>query len=224
MAYRKMPFGLSNVGTTFQKAMEMAFSGLMNKFVLVYLDDITIFLENTEDHLIHLRQIFERCREFGVSLNAKKCIFAIHEGRLLGHIVSKKETTIDPERVKAILALHLPAHKKGLQSFLGRINFLRRFIPNIAALLKPMTQMLKKNATFHWTNEGKRFFEEFKEEIASTPTLVNPDFSKDFILYSFWDKDSISAILVQHNAEKQEQPVAFYSQGLDDYELNYFPI
>lgn len=84
-----------------------------------------------------------------MSLNPKKIIFVVHEGKLLGHIVSKNGFIIDPERITAILSLPLPAHKKGLQSFLGKINFFRRFIPNIAALLQPLTTMLKKNIPFN---------------------------------------------------------------------------
>ena len=221
MAYKKMPFDLSNAGATFQKAMDMAFDKLMYKIVLVYLDDITVFSREAEDHLKHLRQIFERCREFGISLNPKKCVFSVHEGRLLGYVVSKQGITIDPERITAILALPLPAHKKGLQSFIGRINFVRRFIPDIADLLSPLTAMLRKNIPFSWTKEGKRSFELIKEALAAAPTLVNPNFSKDFVLYAYGDIDSISAMLVQHNDEGLEQPVAFFSQGLKDYELRY---
>ena len=103
-----MPFGLSNAGATFQKAMEMAFNNLMYKFVLVYLDDVTIYSQKIADHIDHLRKIFERCREFGISLNPKKSIFSVHEGKLLGYIVSKSGVTVDPERVAAILELPLP--------------------------------------------------------------------------------------------------------------------
>ena len=119
-----------------------------------------------------------------------------HEGKLVGHIVSKKGLTIDPERVEAIQALPLPSHKKALQSFLGRINFVCRFVPNFAALIKPITLMLKKSITFKWTSEGKASFEAIKEAISQAPTLVNIDFSKDFMLYAFGGGDTISAILV----------------------------
>ena len=183
-SYGKMPFGLTNAGATFQKAMEMAFGSMMERFVLVYLDDITVYSKIAADHFDHLRRVFIKCREFGVSLNPAKCVFATNKGRLLGHIVSKDGLTIDPERLKAILSLPLPHHKKGLQSFLGRINFVRRFIPNLAAMVKPLTAMLKKNMSFSWTQEGKDSFKQIKEAIASAPTLINPSFDKDFILYT----------------------------------------
>ena len=184
-------------------------------------NDITVFSKNAADHFQHLKVIFERCREYGISLNPKKNIFSVHESKLLGFIVSKEGITIEPERVSAILVLLLLAHKKGLQSFLGRINFIRRFIPNVAELLSPLTAMLKKGIVFSWTKEGKHSFELIKEALAAAPTLLNPDFSKDFILYAYGNIDSIAAMLVHQNDEGSEQPLAFFSQGLKDYELHY---
>lgn len=175
MAYKRMPFGLSNVGATFQRAMDMAFKGLIHKLVLIYLD-ATVFSKKVDEHLAHLKQVFESCREYGISLNPKKCIFVVYEGKLLRHIVSKQGITIDPKRVSAILDLPLPNHKKGLQIFLGRINFVRRFILDIANLLKPLISMLKKNASFSWTKEAKHNFEVIKEALSATSTLVNPNF------------------------------------------------
>ena len=95
-AYRRMPFGLINSGATFQRAMDIAFRGLIGRSVVVYLDDVTIFSNKREEHAFHLKQIFERCRKYGISLNPRKCVFAIIEGKLLGHIVSKKGISIDP--------------------------------------------------------------------------------------------------------------------------------
>ena len=91
---------------------------------MVYLDDITIFSKKRGEHDFHLKQIFERCRKYGISLNPKKCVFAVTEGKLLGHIVSKIGISIDPERVKAIEKIPLPHNKKGMQSFMGTINFM----------------------------------------------------------------------------------------------------
>lgn len=114
MAYKRMSFGFSNARATFQKAMDMAFSNLMYQFVLVYLDDIIVYSKKAADHLGHLRQVFERCREFGISLSPKKCAFSVHESKLLGYVVSKQGIIVDPKRIAAILELPFPHHKKGL--------------------------------------------------------------------------------------------------------------
>ena len=97
-AYLKMPFGLTNVGATFQCTMDIAFHGLLGKSVVVFLDNITMFSKKREEHIVHLRQIFDWCRRYGISLNPKKSIFCVIEGKLLGFVVSKDGTMIDPKR------------------------------------------------------------------------------------------------------------------------------
>lgn len=88
--YGKMPFGVMNVGANFQWAMDLIFEGEMDKFIVVYLDDITMFSKSDKEHLLHLRQAFEKCKKFGLSLNPKKSLFTMEEGRLLGHIVTSR--------------------------------------------------------------------------------------------------------------------------------------
>jgi hypothetical protein len=100
--YDKMPFGLMNVGEIFQRAMDIAFIGEKDNFVLIYIDEITVFLKYDKEHYHHLKKVFLKCRKFGVSLNPKKSLFAMKEGKLLGHIVSKEGVRIDPSKVEAI--------------------------------------------------------------------------------------------------------------------------
>jgi hypothetical protein len=95
--YDKMPFGLINAGENFQRAMDIAFVGERDKFIVIYLDDMTVFSKTDEDHIKHLRKTFVKCRKFGLSLNPKKSYFSMEEGKLLGHIVSKEGVKIDPK-------------------------------------------------------------------------------------------------------------------------------
>lgn len=126
------------------------------------------------------------------------CVFQ-YQGKLLGYIVSRDGLAKDPKRVEEIISLPLLHDKKGLQSFLGRINFIRRFILDLASMVKPLTIMSKKILMFTWTKEGKASFEEIEKLIASTSTLVNPNFNRDFILYSLGGESSISVFLTQLN-------------------------
>jgi hypothetical protein len=119
---------------------------------------MTVFSKTDEDHIKHLRQTFVKCRKFGLSLNPKKSYFSMKEGNLLGHIVSKEGVKIDPERVEAIKQISFPRNKKEIQSFLGRINFLRRFVPNFVEMVKHITDMLKKDHEVKWTTEAKESF------------------------------------------------------------------
>ena len=112
--YAKMPFGLMNVGATFQRAMDIAFVGEKDKFVLIYLDDITVYSSSHHDHLQHLKKVFLKWRRFGMSVNPKKSQFASEEGKLLRHIVFAAGVQIDPERVKAIQTLSVPRSKKDI--------------------------------------------------------------------------------------------------------------
>ena len=100
------------------------FTDERDKFVVIYLNDLTIFSKSDEDHLIHLKQTFEKCRKFGLSLNPKNSHFAMQEGKLLGHIVSQDGIKIDPKRVEAIDTINIPRNVKYIQSFLGKIFFL----------------------------------------------------------------------------------------------------
>ena len=142
--YLKMPFGLMNAGAIFQRAMDISFSEEIGYFIVIYLDNITVYSRTDEEHLIHLRKVFEKCRKYGLSLNPKKTLFGIQEGKLLGHIISEEGIRIDPKRIDGILQINHPRNIKELQSFIGKINLLRRFIPNLAELLRSINKMLKK--------------------------------------------------------------------------------
>ena len=158
----QMPFGLMNAGATFQRAMDIAFFEEKDKFVVVYLDDITVYSKSDEKHCEHLERIFLKCMKFGISLNPKKSHFALEEGKLLGHIISKDGIRIDPGRVDAIRQISLPRNKKEVQSFIGKVNFLRRFIIDCAEKMRNITEMLRKGNEIKWTTEANKSFEDIK--------------------------------------------------------------
>jgi hypothetical protein len=128
---------------------------------------------------------------------------------------------IDPKRVEAIKSLSLPRSKKDIQSFLGTINFIRRFIANFAELTKHITSTLRKNSEVRWTEEAKHSFNAIKEAIMTTPVLISPDLTKEFYIFSFASKDTIAAVLLQRNVNDQEKSVSFFSKVLRDVEVKY---
>jgi transposase InsO family protein len=219
--YLRMPFGLSNVGATFQRAMDYAFRGLIGKLIEIYQDDLTVFSKDGKTHIGHLKQVLERCREFGISLNPAKSVFGVTEGKLLGHIISKDGVKLDPERVEAIGKVPLPASKKALQSFLGQTNFVHRFIPNYVEIMKPIYKLLKKDVKFEWNDESKRAFESIKTAISEAPVLISPDYTKDFQIFSFASEDTIVGVLLQKNDQGHDQPIAYMSRALQNSELKY---
>jgi hypothetical protein len=219
--YDKIPFRLMNAGATFQRAMDITFVNERDKFVVIYLDDLTIFSKSDAEHLVHLKQTFEKCRKFGLSLNPKKSHFYMQEGKLLGHIVSRDGIKIDLKRVEAIDTINIPRNRKEIQSFLGKNNFLRRFIPNFIEIVKLITYMLKKDNEVKWTTEAKASFERIKKVIGEAPVLASPDYMKEFLIFSFASEHTITTVLLQKNDEGFEQPIAFFSKSLRDAELRY---
>ena len=135
--------------------MDIAFIEEKDKFIVVYMDDIIVFSKYERDHFKHLEQVFLKCRKFGISLNPRKSKFSMQEGNILGHIISKDGIRIDPIKVKEILKVELPRSKKEFQSLIRQVNFLRRFIPSFAEILRSVTNMLRNDTDIKWTIEEK---------------------------------------------------------------------
>jgi hypothetical protein len=201
--------------------MDIAFIGEKDRFVVIYLDNITVFSRSDKEHCYHLRKVFLKCRRFDLSLNPKKYLFAMEEGKLLGHIVSTEGVWIDPSRVEAIQTLPLPRSKKEVQTFLGKINFLRRFISNFAELVKHITTMLKKGNEVKWIAEPRESFVQIKRALNEALVLISPDYSEDFLIFSFTSFDTVATILLQKNEEGREKPIAFFNKALRDVEVRY---
>jgi hypothetical protein len=180
-----------------------------------------VFSQSDDEHLRHLRRVFEKCRKFGISLNPKKSLFILEEGKLLEHIISKDGIKIDPSKIEAIRKLEHPRNIKELQYFIGKKNFLRRFIPNLAELLGNITNMLKKYTKIKWDTESKQSFKQVKRALTQALILISPDFTKDFYLFSFASEHTIATVLLQTNNEGYEQPIAFFNKDLRDASLNY---
>jgi hypothetical protein len=112
-----------------------------------------VYSKNRKDHIQHLTHIFERSRKYEISLNPRKTIFGVEEGKLLGHIISQEKINIDPERIKEITQLPLPHNKKAMQSFFGKIIFVRKFTLDFYETIKPLQKMIHKDADFKWDDE-----------------------------------------------------------------------
>jgi len=200
--------------------MDLAFANEKDVFLVVYLDDLTVFSKFDEEHMHHLKTVFEKCRKYGLSLIPKKSLFAMEESKLLGHIISKDGIRIDPARVQAIQQIDLPRNKKEIQSFNGKMNFLRHFVPNLAEHLKEVTNMLKKDSQVKWTEEAVKSFNLVKLALSSAPVLVSPDYTQDFILFSFAYEHTMAAVLLQKR-DDHERPIAFFSKAIRDATLKY---
>ena len=197
--YLRMPFGLINVGATSQRDLDYAFRDIIGKILEIYEDDLTVHSKSKKSHINHLRQVFEMCCGYNISLNSKNSIFGVLEGKLLAHVVSKDGVEEDPERVRCIKEIESPRSKKALQPFFGKINFIRRFIPNFAENIKPLNKFLKKDAVFKCDKEATKAFNAINEAIVKFLVLVSPNYSKPFKIFSFASTDTIAGVLLQKN-------------------------
>jgi hypothetical protein len=140
---------------------------------------------------------------------------------LLGHIVFAEGVRIDSSRVEAIQTLSFPRSKKEFKSFLGKINFLRRFVSNFVELVKHITTMLRKGNEVKWTAESRDSFNQIKKALTEALVLISPDYSKDFMIFPFALFDIVAVVLLQMNVEGMEQPISFFSRALRDAKVKY---
>ncbi|KAL9267493.1 Transposon Ty3-I Gag-Pol polyprotein-like protein [Drosera capensis] len=145
-----MPFGLTNTPATFCTLMNNVFQPFLNQFVVVYLDDIVVYSKTLEDHVEHLRQVFQVLRENELYVKREKCSFAQEETTFLGHVVGKGRIMMDKSKVRAIQEWEPSKRVPELRSFLGLVNYYRRFIKGYSSLAAPLTDLLKKNKTWDW--------------------------------------------------------------------------
>lgn len=139
-------------------------------------------------------------------------------------MVSKDGMMIDPEREEVIVKFSPPHNKNSMQSFMGKINFVCRFIPSFAETVKPLQDMIKQKAEYKWEANQREAFANIKEAISNSPSLMSPDFSKEFFLYIFVIDTSYAAVLTQKNQDGDEVPISFMSIGLDEAQLKYLKV
>jgi hypothetical protein len=197
-AYRKMPFGLKNVGETFRRAMYFSFHDLKH-IVEAYLDDLASRSHKIMDHPTHLQLIFERCRYFRICLNPNKCSFCVMSGCLLRFILSTTGIMVDPLKVEAIIELPPPRTILQIQSLQGKANFLRCFITNYAEITKGFMHLIKKDIPFYWDDVAQFSFDALKNALTTAPLLRPPTYNKDFLLYLAVVESTIGMVLVQED-------------------------
>ena len=163
--------------------------------MVIYLDDITVLSKSDEEHVAHMLKMFKKCRKFGISLNPKKSLFAMKEGKLLGNIISEEGIRIGPKRVEATRKIELPGNKAEVRSFLGKVNFLRIFIAPFAETVKYITDMLGNEQEIWWIPESRQSFEVIKNSIAKELILRIPHFSKYFLISSFSSEHKVGVLL-----------------------------
>ncbi|XP_071918759.1 uncharacterized protein [Coffea arabica] len=220
--YRVMPFGLKNAGATYQRTMTTLFHDMIHREMEVYVNDIIIKSKRAEDHLVDLKKLFERLRKYNLKLNPAKCAFGAPAGKLLGFIVSKRGIEIDPAKIKAIRDMPVPKTQKDVKSFLGKINFIGRFIGQLTATCEPLFKLLRKNVPLYWNEECQRAFDKIKDYLLHPPVLVPPKPGRPLIMYLSVLEGAVGCVLGQHDdSGRKEQAIYYLSKKFTQYEANY---
>jgi hypothetical protein len=223
--FRVVPFGLTRAPGTFQDAMNTTLAPCLRQFVLVFFDDILIYSKTLEDHVRHIKQVFQLLSQDQWKVKLSKCVFAQREISYLGHVISQDGVATDPAKVSAISAWPTPSVKE-LRSFLGLAGYYRKFVRNFGIISQPLTALLKKHALFVWTQDQVDSFSALKDALCHSLVLALPDFSKTFCIETDANGCGVGAVLLQEG-----NPLAFFSralgpksQGLSTYEKEYMAI
>ena len=220
--YKVMSFGLKNAGATYQRAMVALFHDMMHQEIEVYVDDIIAKSKSEEEHLVNLRKLFERLKKYQLRLNPAKCTFGVKSGKLLGFIVSQKGIEVDPEKVKAILEMPEPRTERQVRGFLGRLNYIARFISQLTAICEPLFKLLRKNQTDRWNEDCQEAFGRIKKCLMNPPVLMPPVPGRPLILYMTILDESMGCMLGQHDESgKKERAVYYLSKKFTTCEMNY---
>ena len=220
--FNVMPFELCNAPATFQRLMDRVYKEIAWKFVVVYLDDTNVYSKTFEDHLDHLKIVFQRIRDAGLKLNLDKCNFWMKSLPFLGHTISSKGIAPDPAKIEAVQKIQPPKSTTKLRSFLGLAGYYRQFIRNFSAIAQPLNKLLHKNEPYYWGSKQQQAFEKLKEKLVTAPILAYPDFSKKFILATDASYHDFGATLSQKDKDGKEHPIAYASKSLLSQEQNYF--
>ena len=196
--------------------MNTVFMEFLDKFVVVFVDDILIYSKSRSEHEVHLRKVLEKLREHQLYAKLSKCEFWLEEVAFLGHIVSGKGVAVDPSKVAAVTEWNSPKTVKEIRSFLGLAGYYRRFIENFSKIARPMTNLLKKEKKFSWTPECEAAFQELKKKLVSAPVLILPDIHKNFQVYCDASRQGLGSVLMQEG-----KVVAYASRQLKPHEMNY---
>ncbi|KAF4609745.1 hypothetical protein D9613_011971 [Agrocybe pediades] len=217
-----MFFGLTNSPATFQTMMNDIFIELIDgNMVIVYMDDILIFTETLEHHREVVKQVLQILEQNQLYLKAEKCEFEKERIEYLGLIISQGRIEMDSVKVEGVSKWPEPENVKDVQSFLGFVNFYRRFIEDFADIAKPLHELTKKGTVWRWGLRQQEAFDQLKKKVTSSPVLIFPDDNKPYKVEADSSDYATGAVLSQEGSDGKWHPVAFMSKSLSEVERNY---
>ncbi|WVZ70995.1 hypothetical protein U9M48_019622 [Paspalum notatum var. saurae] len=201
--YLVMSFGLTNAPAFFMYMMNSVFMNELDKFVVVFIDDILIYSKNEEEHKEHLWIVLTRLKEHKLYAKFSKCAFWLKEVSFLGHILSEKGVAVDPSKVESVLNWKQPESVTEIRSFLGLAGYYRRFIKDFSKTAKPMTSLTKKNTKYTWSPNCEEAFQSLKRSLTTAPVLAQPDVMKPFDVYCDASGNGLGCVLMQEGRKHE---------------------
>lgn len=221
--FNRLPFGLMSAPGIFQHIMEQMMSGL--DFAAPYFDDILVISKQGEDHLEHVKAVFDRFREWNVRIKLEKCEFFKPEVRYLGKVVNENGTSPDPEKIAAIKSMPTPRNVSELRAFLGMINYYRHHIPNLQELRQPLDALTVKDIEWRWTPQHENSVQRLKDALTTDLVLAHYDPAQQLIVAADASQHGIGAVLLQKDSRcGLERPVYYVSRTLTSAERKYAQI
>ncbi|GJT87097.1 putative reverse transcriptase domain-containing protein [Tanacetum coccineum] len=188
----------------------------LDKFVIVFIDDILIYSKNKKEHEEHLKQILELLKKEELYAKFSKCEFWIPKVQFLGHVIDSEGIHVDPAKIESIKDWTSPKSPTEIRQFLGLAGYYRRFIEGFSKIAKPMTKLTQKKVKFEWGDKQEAAFQLLKQKLCSAPILALPEGSEDFIAYCDASKKGLGAVLMQ-----REKVISYASRQLKIHEKNY---
>lgn len=219
--FNRLPFGINSGPEHFQRRIKEILEGLEG--VINHIDDILVWGKNQEEHDLRLKYVFRKLKKEGVTLNKSKCKIGVKSVKYLGHIIENGKVKPDPERIKAIINLPQPSNISELRRFLGMINYIMKFVPNLAEKTKNLRDLLNKNSEWIWAAPQIQCFENLKKEITQHPVLSLYDPNKLSRVSADASSFGIGAVLEQETNDVWK-PVYFASRSLNETERRYAQI
>lgn len=218
--FQVLPFGLSTSVASFIRGLNKIL-GELDEFMIPYVDDLLIFSPNSEEHLRHLAVVFEKFRDARVTVKLRKCRFAQAKVSFLGHIITPHGIEMDEKRIDAISNFPVPKNIKGLRSFLGFVNYDRRFCKDFAQLTLPLLPLLRKGVLWKWGPEENEAFNQIKRAFLNTVLLKHPRLGERFFIETDASNLAIGGILYQRTTAGDKNIISFNSKILKNHQLKY---
>ncbi|KAK1433348.1 hypothetical protein QVD17_10258 [Tagetes erecta] len=211
-----MPFGLTNAPAVFMDLMNRVCKPYLDKFVIVFIDDILIYSRTMEEHSEHLRKVLELLRGERLYAKFSKCEFWLREVQFLGYIVNEQGIQVDPSKVEAVMKWETPRTATEIRRFLGLAGYYRRFIKDFSKIAKSLTKLTQKKVAFKWEPEQEEAFRTLKERLSSAPILALPNGNDDFVVYCDASATGFGCVLMQRS-----NVIAYASRQLKGAETGY---